>query len=200
MRFFTIGVLILILLIFSWDAFRFAQALPNFAQDRLPTYKVDLIAVVTGGQGRLKRAIDLLKDGKGEHLLISGVAPDADLNDILKKNNVMDLTEEWKEKIFLGTLSRTTSENVKEIKSLIQSHDFDSLLIVSSSYHMPRLYSLLEKELHRWPNKNVKVFYSRVESPNFTFNSWWKSPFGWYLFFSEYIKSLTIVFHLDSIL
>lgn len=42
----------------------------------------DAIIVVTGGRSRLEAAVGLLKSGKGERLLISGVHPAADLDDL----------------------------------------------------------------------------------------------------------------------
>ena len=44
--------------------------------------RADAIIVLTGGQSRLDAALDLLKSGKGKRLLISGVHPDADRDDL----------------------------------------------------------------------------------------------------------------------
>src|SRR5262245_34654623 len=42
----------------------------------------DAIIVLTGGQARIDAALDLLKSGKGKRLLISGVNPAADRDDL----------------------------------------------------------------------------------------------------------------------
>jgi uncharacterized SAM-binding protein YcdF (DUF218 family) len=189
-----------LLIFFMLDAWRYARALPDFSKDALPKEKVDMIAVVTGGQGRLKKALDLFEQGHAEHLMISGVAPGSKLESILSNNGFEKFPEEWRDKIFLGSLARSTSENAKEIKGVIAEHDFDSLLLVTSSYHMPRLVRLLEKELERWPAKKVELYYARVESPNFPEDSWWLNPTAWYLFSTEYLKSLTLLLHLDSVI
>lgn len=52
----------------------FANSVGRMATPAEPE-KADAIIVLTGGQARLDAALDLLKSGKGERLLISGVNP-----------------------------------------------------------------------------------------------------------------------------
>nr|WP_321524417.1 YdcF family protein [uncultured Cohaesibacter sp.] len=100
----------------------------------------DAIVVVTGGAGRLERAIQLLKEGKGHKLLISGVhyrntdrtmfarfdLPD----DVI--NCCVDLDRE----------ALNTVANATQTALWAKENAFKSLIIVTSAYHMPR--TLLE--------------------------------------------------------
>jgi uncharacterized SAM-binding protein YcdF (DUF218 family) len=200
MRYLLSTALFILIAFLGWDMWRFSKALPSFAHDRLPNKAVDLLAVVTGGQGRIKRAVDLFVEGSAHHLLISGVSPGSSLESIFSSNGVETLPPNYRKNIFLGNLARSTIENVKEIKSLIVKNDYDSVMLVTSSYHMPRLYRLLQKELARWPERKVELYFACVESPNFPDDLWWESLTGWQVFATEYLKSLMLLFHLDSVL
>ena len=173
--------------------------MPGPAQ-RMPKKPVDLIVVVTGGQGRLKKALEFFEEGKGEYLLISGVGDNVGLNDILEANAYSQLPEILRTRIILGSLSRSTTENAKEIKTLIGKHDFASILFVTSAYHLPRASRLLKRELERWPeSQGVQLFFHSVDSPNYSLESWWKSFTGWRIFLSEYFKSYLLRFSIDTV-
>ena len=109
------------------------------AQETSPR-PADAIVVVTGGAGRLDRAIQLLKEGKGHKLLISGVHyrnsnrtlfARFDLDDEII-NCCIDLDRE----------ALNTVANATQTALWAKENNFKSLIIVTSAYHMPR--TLLE--------------------------------------------------------
>jgi len=165
----------------------------------VPSQKVDVVVVLTGGVGRIKRGVELLLEGKGENLFISGIAEDVSLEDILLANGMEPLPEIFHSRIILGRLSRSTPENAKEIRSILERHDFDSVLLVTSQYHLARASQLIERELERWPERKIEIYFDAVESPNFDPHSWWTSLTGWQIFLSEYLKSFAIRFSVDSV-
>ncbi len=100
----------------------------------------DAIVVVTGGAGRLERAIELLKEGKGRKLLISGVH-------YRNSDRTLFARFDLDEKTFdccvdLDREALNTVANATQTAIWAKENNFKSLIIVTSAYHMPR--TLLE--------------------------------------------------------
>ena len=187
------GVVGLLIVLLIWDMGRFSGALEQKARmdfQSLPS--VDLIAVLTGGQGRLKEAFRLLELGQGRALLISGT--NAPLEDILEANGVEDFPDHLKGDVILDAQSQRTFDNAKEIRAAVRRLDARSLLVVTSNYHMQRSLELIQEEFAKRPRVDIVVYPYPVSSPNFDPASWWKSFSGWRLFISEYFKSLSSKF------
>ncbi|PLW78054.1 YdcF family protein [Cohaesibacter celericrescens] len=106
-----------------------------FANEHPPA-KADAIVVVTGGAGRLDRAVALLQDGMGKKLLISGVHPRYSNRTLL---NRFDLTSSQINCcIDLDSQALNTVANATQTAVWAQQNGFKSLIIVTSAYHMPR--------------------------------------------------------------
>jgi uncharacterized SAM-binding protein YcdF (DUF218 family) len=192
-RSWILGVVGLMAVLLIWDMGRFSGALEQKAKmdlESLPS--VDLIAVLTGGQGRLKEAFRLLESGQGRALLISGT--NAPLEDILEANGVVDFPDHLKEDVILDAASQRTFDNAKEIREAVRRLDARSLLVVTSNYHMQRSLELIQEEFSKRPRVDVVVYTYPVSSPNFDTASWWKGFSGWRIFISEYVKSLSSKF------
>nr|WP_321443075.1 YdcF family protein [uncultured Cohaesibacter sp.] len=96
----------------------------------------DAIVVVTGGAGRLEKAIDLLKRNKGKRLLISGVHPGYGPTTLerrykLTKKQIACCVD-------LDSRALNTVANATQTAEWAHRHGFHSLIIVTSAYHMPR--------------------------------------------------------------
>lgn len=117
----------------------FADYVSSLATPRDPV-TADAIIVVTGGKSRLEAAVGLLKSGKGERLLISGVHPAADLDDIRAVTG-------GDRKLFnccvdVDYAALDTTGNAEESAKWLTDHAYDSAIVVTNNYHMPR--TLLE--------------------------------------------------------
>ena len=96
----------------------------------------DAIVVVTGGAGRLERAISLFKEGHGKKLLISGVHPNYNSKTLLRR---YDLTEQQIDCcVDLDRQALNTVANATQTALWAEQNGFRSLIIVTSAYHMPR--------------------------------------------------------------
>lgn len=155
---------------------------------------VDLVVVLTGGQGRLREALQFLSSGKGKYLFISGTEPGATLSDILKANHIDAPGEELRQRILLGDASRSTHENAVEIRRFLQKVNAHTVLLVTSNYHMRRAMELLKEEFSEPPPVPAYVVGYPVESPNFAPGSWWRTFTGWQILISEYVKSWALRF------
>ncbi len=142
----------------------------------------DAIIVLTGGQARLDAAIDLLKSGKGKRLLISGVHPDANRDDLRAVTG-------GDKKLFsccvdIDHAALDTIGNAEESAKWVRVHDYGKVILVTNNYHMPR--SLLEMgrllgnaTLEPYPVVNTRLDDGR-----------WMQPQALRVLFTEYNKYL----------
>ncbi|MCF8468521.1 MAG: YdcF family protein [Sneathiella sp.] len=144
------------------------------------------IVILTGTPARLDAGFRLLKDGAGERLLISGVNSKVTRETL--RQAMGQSTELMDCCVDLGRLARNTEGNAFETSLWARSHNFQSLLIVTSAYHMPR--SLVELKRHM---PDVKLIAYPVVSDTLDIQEWWKSPHTLVVVageFSKYIFSL----------
>lgn len=120
----------------------------------------DAIIVLTGGQARIDAAIDLLREGKGRRLLISGVNPAAKKSDLQRATGAdADLFACC---VDIDHAALDTIGNAEESAKWVNSHAYGSIIVVTNNYHMPR--SLLElkrmigdAELYPHPVVNTRL-------------------------------------------
>jgi uncharacterized SAM-binding protein YcdF (DUF218 family) len=144
--------------------------------------QADGIVVLTGGEHRLIEAARLLTEGRGRRLLISGANRAATRHDLYLKSG---LSPALFERVDVGYAAHDTIGNADETKAWAGSNGFSRLIIVTSSYHMPR--SLIE--LGRAMPGTALVPYP-VVSRNFRTERWWMHGATARLLFSEYLKFL----------
>jgi uncharacterized SAM-binding protein YcdF (DUF218 family) len=143
----------------------------------------DAIIVLTGGQARLDAGIELLKSGKGERLLISGVHPAANRDDLRAATggdrNLFSCC------VDIDHAALDTIGNAAESAKWVRSHHYGSVILVTNNYHMPR--SLLEMgryigdaELQPYP-----VVNTRLDN-----GGWVTNPDALRVLFTEYNKYL----------
>jgi uncharacterized SAM-binding protein YcdF (DUF218 family) len=143
----------------------------------------DAIVVLTGGSLRLQSGIDLLHEGKGRKLFVSGVNQQVDLDDLL---GVPGRAPDWALCcIVLGHEADDTFGNAQETAQWIRRQGFRSLRLVTAWYHMPR--SLLEFD-RAMPEIDIvahPVFPDQVKRER-----WWAWRGTAVLLVNEYVKYL----------
>lgn len=110
--------------------------------------KTDVVVVFTGGSGRIDEGIRLYKSQHAKYLFITGVESADYINqhvDVLSDKN-----------IFIDRNAGNTLLNVKELRRFVQDQKINSVTLITSNYHMPRVMSLLdsfeiEAEIYPWP-------------------------------------------------
>jgi len=112
----------------------FVLSLPRPAVD--PAGNADAIVALTGEGGRLAPAVLLLEHGGGKRLLITGV------NKATTKRSLKSLLQDAG-KAFdccadLGFAAADTRGNAEEAATWAREHNYRSLIVVTTSYHMPR--------------------------------------------------------------
>lgn len=157
----------------------------NFIASFVPREGVgaDGIVVLTGGVHRLSEASRLLSERRGSRLLISGVNRVATPED-LHRNSGLEATL-FNCCVDIGYAAHDTIGNADETRAWAASHGFARLIIVTSSYHMPRTLT----ELGRAMPKMTLIPYP-VMSRNFRTERWWTHGATARLLFFEYVKFL----------
>ena len=160
---------------FLWFAFHVADA--EVRLDRA----ADGIVALTGGASRLDDAVDLLASGNGRRLLISGVAPTTNVADLMRR--VPDHRRWFDCCIDLDYSAINTIGNAIETRRWALRHGFRSLVVVTSSYHMPR--AMLELS-HQLPGLTLIPY--PVVTQQRRAEPWWSHPASAKILVLEYFK------------
>src|SRR5262245_44522645 len=158
----------------------FAERLP--ADEVKVVDRADGIVVLTGGASRITDAIELLAAQRGRRLLISGANPATNRAEILRLNP--EFEREVRCCIDFDR-SLNTLGNAIETRRWAQAQGFRSLIVVTSSYHMPRAMAEIA---HQLPGVALVAF--PVVTDKLKAEPWWSNGATTRLLLSEYFKYL----------
>ena len=130
-----------------------------------------------------KTAINLLNQGLGQRLLISGVQSQTTVKDIISREDVKLISTN---PIELGYTATDTVGNAKEVRDWVNKHNLKSIHVVTSFYHVPRSRLELEKEL-----PSIEVNFISVPS-EYVSSKWWSKIRSFCFVAKEYTKFLIV--------
>lgn len=173
--------MLLLLVIFFIGFIVFANGVDRDPHEPVPA--ADGIAVLTGGSARIDQAMKLLADGKAKRVLITGVyrgTTEAELAQLASVGGqyfacCVDIDKE----------ARNTIDNATETAEWVALHKYDSIIVVTSNYHMPRALAELGRVM-----PNVTLIPYPVVDNNVHLDRWWTYPGSTRLLMSEYLKYL----------
>ena len=144
--------------------------------------KADGIVVWTGkGGGRLEMAGRMLRNDRGERLLVSGVNPSLTLEEVA---DLSALTAEQASCCLdVDYAAEDTRGNARETVAWTESMGYDHIILVTSAYHMPR--ARLEMN-HAKPSLRITPVAVRATEPS----QWWRDPSRFRRLSGEYGKYL----------
>jgi uncharacterized SAM-binding protein YcdF (DUF218 family) len=145
--------------------------------------KADGIVALTGGADRIGDAVQRLAQGGGRRLLISGVGHEVTAETLAARSP--DLRRWLRCCVDLGHAARNTVGNAKEIRYWAASHGYRSLLVVTSSYHMPRSLVELRRQL-----PDIELIPAPVVTARFQAMDFWQHPEVLKTIGLEYMKFL----------
>jgi len=161
--------------------FWFAWKIPN--EEVSLARNADGIVVLTGAASRIPDAIELLAADRGKRLLITGVHRATSAREIARLTPLYS-------KFFtccvdLDRSALNTFGNALETKRWAHEHNFNSLIVVTSNWHMPRAMAELA---HQLPDTTLIAF--PVMSEKVKTEPWWSSVDTARFLFAEYLKYL----------
>ena len=171
-------VLGLAVALFVADFFVFVHQMP--VTEVAPVRNADGIVALTGGPLRINDALDLLAAGRGKRLLISGVNPATRRGEI---SRLMPEHERWFTCCVDIDYSANTIGNAVETRRWVKARGFQSLIVVTANFHIPRAMFELGHEL---PDVTLVPF--GVVSDKVRVEAWWENPETARLLFLEYLK------------
>lgn len=174
-----LGLMLLFCAVLLAGFLYFAETVASLETPRHP--KADAIVVLTGGFQRIDQALELLRQGAGERLLISGVNPTTSGNQIRRFTQSSSRLFECC--VDIGHDALDTIGNANETARWISDHGYRTVLVVTNNYHMPR--SLLE--LRRSDARTEFLSYPVINS-DLKNGNWLGQPLVVKTILSEYVK------------
>nr|WP_319384760.1 YdcF family protein [uncultured Roseibium sp.] len=145
------------------------------------TASADAIVVLTGGQARVREGLRLLEEGHADRLLISGVHPGTTREQLaVVTSSTMPLE---KASVDLDRVALNTAGNAMETAVWVQKNGFNSLLVVTSAYHIPRAKAELSDVL-----PDVDLIAYPVFAKGLDLDTWYRKPATIRLLMREYVK------------
>lgn len=139
----------------------------------------DLIVLVGGDSGRLKKTAELYKAGYADFVLITPVLEEHILEQSIEMSVKYGIPQEA---IIADYKAVSTYTNATVTMDIMEENNMTSALIVTSDYHI----------------KRTKYIYEKVNDENFEFkyiaalnedgDRWHEGPGVFFIWYSEYIK------------
>ena len=173
----------IVALIWLVGLFAFADRVRSYTPAAEPA-RADAIVALTGPSAeRVNAAIRLLEQDKGQRVLISGV------NREVRRQELRALTP-GSNKLFnccvdLGFEAEDTIGNAQEIAAWADAKGYDSVIVVTSDYHMPRALTEV-----RAAAPGVALTPYAVETPSLDDSGWWRAAVTARRMTLEYMKYL----------
>ncbi len=182
-----IAALAIVVLVWVVGLFAFAERVRGLTPADDPARADGIVALTGPSPERVNAAVRLLEQGKGDRLLVSGV------NRQVKRQELREVTP-GSRRLFnccvdLGFEAEDTRGNAQEIARWARSRGYDSLIVVTSDYHMPR--SLVEI---RTEAPEIKLVPYAVSTPSLDDKGWWRAAVTARRMTLEYTKYLAVLF------
>src|ERR1019366_9039697 len=168
-------------LLLAGGFFWFVWLIPG--EDASLDRKADGIVVLTGAASRIPDAIELLAAERGKRLRITGVHRATSAREIARLTPLY--ARYFACCIDLDRSALNTFGNALETKRWAREHNFNSIIVVTSNWHMPRAMAELE---HQLPDVTLTAF--PVMSEKVKTEPWWSNIETARFLFAEYLKYL----------
>jgi len=146
---------------------------------RQSTVKADAIVVLAGGKGRVDEGVRLYRERRAAYLFLVGVDPSVRKSDLYRPRP----GDPSADGVILERASRNTLENAIFGREVILNRQVNSVLLITSRYHMKRSAILFRNALPR----ELTIYPYPVDTRNLK-EAWWSHGGSFHLLFSEFYK------------
>ncbi len=178
------GVIASFPILWATGLWMFAASLPQpqntYPIPRIAQTQADAIIVFTGGNNRLDSGFELLRSNYAQKLFISGVYRGVEVASLLKN---FDQSRTPLCCVTVGYDAHNTYGNARESLNWLQKENIQNIILVTSSYHIPRSLYYLEKAPYE-----LEITIFPVLSEYGRSHRWGKLPGTRALIISEYNK------------
>lgn len=185
----SVTAFLVLALIWLAGLFAFAGRVQQSTPAKLPAPAQGIVALTGANSNqRIAAAVGLLEDGYGRRVLVSGVNREASREDI--RNVSRAVRRLYDCCVDLGFTAADTVGNARETADWAKAMRFDSLIVVTTDYHMPRAMLELRAVFH---GTGVRLQSYAVPTPALKTRKWWRTPGAARLMVVEYCKYLAIL-------
>lgn len=179
-------ILLVVILVWTVGLVAFAGRIARSTPPPEPPAADGVVALTGASDARITAAMKLLETGKGRRMLISGVNPQASRADI---RGVAKATRRLYDCcVDLGFQALDTVGNARETAKWARKHHYDSLIVVTSDFHIPRAMLELRAAL---PDATITPY--PVRSGELNARRWWRTQDSARRMILEYSKYLAIL-------
>jgi len=149
----------------------------------------DVIVILAGEETeRVEYGVMLFKDGwaRKDKIIVAG-------GPVVWKYTLASLMQEHalslgapKDTIILEDQSKTTEEDARFTKQILDEHKYKSCILVTSPYHSRRAYTIFNKIM----GKEITIISAPCNKSWFHFDDWWKRREERAMVLNEYSKFL----------
>ncbi|MBT2728951.1 YdcF family protein [Bacillus sp. ISL-75] len=138
--------------------------------------EVDVIVVLSGGEGRLEKGIELYKLGYASKIIVSNGLADnlwGKAVSLLPRNSLV-----------LEDKADSTYESAVYVQKIMKKYNYRSAILVSSDFHMRRVKYNFNKV---YKNSNNELIYVSSDT-SYDPKAWWMNKHNIGITISEYVK------------
>ncbi|MDP3854814.1 YdcF family protein [Phenylobacterium sp.] len=182
-----LAALLVLAVIWAVGLFAFTERVARSTPAREPARADGVVALTGAGSNeRIGAAMELLEEGKARRMLVSGVNREASREDIRTVSRAVRRLYDCC--VDLGFNAADTVGNARETQEWARSLRYDSLIVVTADYHMPRAMLELRGAMPDTRLAAYPVATSVVDA-----NRWWRTSADVRLMVGEYMKYLAIL-------
>lgn len=182
----SLAIILLVLLVWGLGLLAFAARVAHSTPAPDPPQAEGLVVLTGMSSQRIEEGMHLLREGKAQRMLVSGVNRGATRADIRRVARAV-AAPIYDCCVDLGFEAEDTIGNARETADWVKARGYDSLVVVTADYHMPRALLELRSAL---PDTTLIPY--PVATPELNARAWWRNQHDARRMMLEYTKYLMI--------
>jgi uncharacterized SAM-binding protein YcdF (DUF218 family) len=149
-----------------------------------PPKQSDAIIVLSGGQGRVEKAVELYKAGYAPYIILSNAKEITSRSgDMIQTALNLGIPQDV---IYNEDAAESTYQNAEFTLSIMKEQNFKSAIVVSSDFHMRRVKLLFDRV---YKKSDIELTYVGSDS-GYNAKRWWSDRKSRETTFNEYVKMI----------